>query len=136
MVEIFEDRIEISNPGVPLVDLLRLMDNNPISRNETLAAFMRRVGFCEERGSGIDRAVFFIEAAQLPAPDFHVTETHMKVTIYGPKTFAEMTRKGRIDACYWHCCLKHLSGEQNSFTGFPGLHFFPSYGIQVHAPGI
>ncbi len=111
MVEIFEDRIEISNPGVPLVDKLRLMDNNPISRNETLAAFMRRAGLCEERGSGIDRAVFFLEASQLPAPNFDITETHMKVTIYGPKTFAEMTRRERVDACYWHCCLMHVSGE-------------------------
>ena len=48
----------------------------------------------------------------LPAPDFHVTDTHMRVTLYGPKTFAEMTRTERIDACYWHCGLKHVSGEQ------------------------
>lgn len=112
MVEIFDDRIEISNPGVPLVDRLRLMDNSPISRNDALASFMRRAGFCEERGSGIDRAIFHIEASQLPAPDFVITETHMRVVLYGPKTFAEMVHQERVSACYWHCCLKHLSGEK------------------------
>ena len=56
MVEIFEDRIEITNPGVPLVDTQRFVDSPPRSRNEALASFMRRIGICEERGSGWDRS--------------------------------------------------------------------------------
>ena len=56
MIEIFEDRMEIMNPGVPLVDTQRFLDNPPRSRNETLASLMRRVGICEERGSGVDAA--------------------------------------------------------------------------------
>ena len=57
MVEIFDDRIEITNPGKPLVDTKRFIDTPPKSRNETLAALMRRFGICEERGSGIDKVV-------------------------------------------------------------------------------
>jgi predicted HTH transcriptional regulator len=37
IVEIFEDRIEITNPGMPLVDTDRFVDTPPRSRNETLA---------------------------------------------------------------------------------------------------
>lgn len=39
-VEIFDDRIEITNPGTPLVDVERFLDNPPRSRNETMAALM------------------------------------------------------------------------------------------------
>jgi predicted HTH transcriptional regulator len=34
---------------------------------------MRRMGICEERGSGIDKVVFETEYYQLPAPLFEVT---------------------------------------------------------------
>ena len=57
MVEIFDDRIEITNPGKPLISTLRLIDHSPKSRNERLASFMRRIGICEERGSGIDKVI-------------------------------------------------------------------------------
>jgi predicted HTH transcriptional regulator len=70
MVEIFKSRMEITNPGSPLVDTRRFLDSPPKSRNERLASFMRRVGICEERGSGIDKVVFESELYQLPAPAF------------------------------------------------------------------
>ena len=68
MVEIFEDRVEITNPGEPLVDAQRFVDSPPRSRNESLASFMRRIGICEERGSGWDKVVFQSEVYQLPLP--------------------------------------------------------------------
>ena len=36
LVEIFQSRIEVTNPGIPLVDINRFIDNPPKSRNETL----------------------------------------------------------------------------------------------------
>jgi len=66
MVEIFTDRMEISNPGVPLIDTLRFIDEPPRSRNEALTAIMRRMNICEERGSGIDKVIFHVEFFQLP----------------------------------------------------------------------
>lgn len=50
MIELFGNRLEITNPGVPLVDTQRFLDSPPRSRNEALASFMRRIGVCEERG--------------------------------------------------------------------------------------
>ena len=74
IVEIFTDRIEITNPGKPLISTLRFIDEPPQSRNEALAAFMRRMNVCEERGSGIDKVIFQVELFQLPAPDFQEKE--------------------------------------------------------------
>lgn len=63
-VEIFDDRIEITNPGKPLVDTQRFLDTPPKSRNEALASLLRWAGICEERGSGIDKVVFQVEFYQ------------------------------------------------------------------------
>ncbi|MDR4496625.1 MAG: putative DNA binding domain-containing protein [Candidatus Scalindua sp.] len=111
-VEIFSDRMEITNPGVPLIDTLRFIDEPPRSRNEQLAALMRRMAICEERGSGIDKVIFNIEVFQLPAPDFRAS-THSTITVlYGPRKFSKMKREERIRACYQHACLQYVSGGQ------------------------
>ena len=104
-VEIFRDRIEITNPGLPLIDTSRFIDEPPQSRNEVIAAFMRRAGICEERGSGIDKVIQSVEIFQLPPPDFTVTERHTRVYLYAHKPFKEMTSKERMRACYQHVCL-------------------------------
>ncbi len=61
MIEIFENRIEFTNPGKPLIDTKRFIDHSPESRNEMLASLMRRMNFCEERGSGIDKVIHEID---------------------------------------------------------------------------
>lgn len=111
MVEIFTDRMEITNPGVPLVEPLRFMDLPPKSRNEALAAFMRRINICEERGSGIDKVIATIEAFQLPAPNFTVLEDHTRAALFAPRNYREMEREDRIRACYQHACLQWVSGQ-------------------------
>lgn len=111
MVEIFEDRIEITNPGKPLISTLRFIDHNPQSRNEKLAHFMRRIGVCEERGSGIDKVILQCELFQLPAPEFIADENFTRVILYAPKTLREMDKQDKIRACYQHCSLKYVSGS-------------------------
>lgn len=111
MIEIFKDRIEISNPGKPIISPLRFIDHHPKSRNEKLAYFMRRLNFCEERGSGIDKVVTSCEAYQLPAPDFIDGSSYTRVILYAPRTWRQMNKKDKIRACYQHCCIKYVSGE-------------------------
>jgi predicted HTH transcriptional regulator len=105
VVEIFDKRITISNPGEPIVPLDRLIDLVR-SRNERLADLMRRMGICEERGSGIDKVVDAAESLLLPAPAFQAAENRTLFTIYGPRSFAEMDREDRIRACFQHCALR------------------------------
>lgn len=111
MIEIFEDRMEVSNPGVPLVEVLRFLDSPPRSRNEILASFMRRIGVCEERGSGVDKVVFQTEFYQLPAPAFEVTGESTRVVLFAPRPLARMDRVDRIRACYLHACLRYVNRD-------------------------
>jgi predicted HTH transcriptional regulator len=110
-VEIFSDRIEISNPGRPLIKTDRFIDHKPKSRNESIAAFMRRVGVCEERGSGIDKVVFNIELFQLPAPRFEDCDTYTLAILFAHQKISNMSREDKIRACYQHCCIKYVSNE-------------------------
>ena len=72
MVEIFDDRIEITNPGEPLVAVEALVDSPPSPATTRSPRLMRRFRICEERGSGIDKVIFHVERFQLPAPLFEV----------------------------------------------------------------
>lgn len=111
-IEVFEDRMEITNPGRALVPTDRMIDLPPRSRNEALAALMRRMGMCEEQGSGLDKVIAAVELFQLPPPLFREEGDAMQVVLYGPRTFAQMTPDERIRACYHHAVLKFLSGER------------------------
>jgi len=112
MVEIFSDRIEITNPGAPLIDIERLLDAPPQSRNDSFALMMRRLGICEERGSGIDKVVEAVEVFQLPAPDFVVNSNHTKTTLFAHRPLTKMSRNDRTRACYQHACLQYVSGDE------------------------
>ena len=109
MVEIFSDRMEISNPGVllPSVKIERLIDATPESRNELFAALMRRMGICEERGSGIDKALFAVEVFGLPPVKFLNGPNSFKAILYSPKSFKQMSQEERLDACLQHCCIRY-----------------------------
>ena len=111
-VELFSDRIEITNPGRPLVQTDRMIDLPPRSRNEMLTSLMRRMGICEEQGSGLDKVIINVELFQLPAPKFQADESSMQVILYGPRPFAKMTLDERVRACYQHAVIKYLSGER------------------------
>jgi ATP-dependent DNA helicase RecG len=111
MVEVYNNRVEISNPGEPLVPVERFIDGYQ-SRNERLTDLMRRMGICEEKSSGIDKVVHAVEAYQLPAPDFRAVFQRTQVTIFGPKSFQDMDREDRVRACYQHCALKWVMSER------------------------
>ena len=111
MVEIFDDRIEITNPGEPLVNTDRFVDAPPKSRNEALASLMRRFRICEERGSGIDRVVAEVEAFQLPAPLFEAPEGSTRSVLFAHKPLSGMGKAERVRACYMHACLRYVTGQ-------------------------
>lgn len=111
LVEIYENRVEIANPGQPIVPVNRFIDGYQ-SRNERLADLMRRFGICEEKSSGIDRVIKSAELLQLPAPDFQSSLNRTVVIIYGPRSFKKMDRNDRIRACYQHCVLQWVLRKQ------------------------
>lgn len=116
MVEIFINRMEITNPGIPLVQTDRFLDSPPKSRNEALAAFLRRIGICEERGTGVDKVVFETEFYQLPAPLFEVSGGHTRAVLFVRRELKKMDKEDRIRACYLHACLKYVQRDYMTNT--------------------
>lgn len=113
MIEMYADRVEISNPGAPPIRVERFIDEYR-SRNERLADLMRRLGICEEKGSGIDKVVHAAEVFQLPAPDFRADTLRTTVVLFGHHDFKDMGKADRVRACYQHCCLTYVSNRRMS----------------------
>jgi predicted HTH transcriptional regulator len=111
MVEVYSNRVEISNPGVPVVPVDRFIDGYQ-SRNERIADLMRRMGICEEKSSGIDKVVSAAEMYQLPAPVFQALHQRTSVIIFGHQPFDVMDRDDRVRACYQHCVLRWVMAER------------------------
>lgn len=110
MVEIYSDRVDISNPGQPLISADRFIDEY-VSRNESMADIMRRMGFCEEKGSGLDKALINNEIYKLPPIKFSISENRTTVTMFSYRPLSEISKQERLSACYQHACVKYVSGE-------------------------
>ena len=111
LIDVFEGRVEISNPGSPLISTKKFIGFPPRSRNERLAKEMRLLNFCEERGTGVAKAMALCEVYQLPAPQFRSDENYTITTVFGPKDFSELNRTDRPWMAYMHAVLKSVSQE-------------------------
>ncbi len=115
MIEIYEDRLEVINPGNSLIAIDRIIDERR-SRNEKLAGVMRTLGMCEERGGGIDKAILEIEEMFLPAPEFFPSQDSMRVVIFGPKKFNDLSKADKTWACFCHCVVRWLRNDYMNNT--------------------
>lgn len=106
-IEIFSNRLVVTNPGAPLNNIARLIDLPPRSRNEKLAQSMLLLGLCERRGSGVDRAIEAVEKMFLPPVKFQSLDDYTRISLFPQKPFAEMTKREKIMACYQHACLMY-----------------------------
>ena len=104
-IEVFSNRLVMTNPGACLNDVNRLIDLPPHSRNEGMAQLMLQLDMCERRGSGYDRAVAAIEEMLLPACKVQSGDDFTRVFMFPMKALKEMTKEEKIIACYQHACL-------------------------------
>lgn len=116
LIEVFEDRVEITNLGTPLIDIERIIDNPPKSRNNKLSSLMRNLKMCEELGSGWDRVILECEDAHLFAPQIKTYPEHMQVVIYEKRNFSNITREDRVWTCYLHACIQYINGDNMTNT--------------------
>jgi len=116
LIEIYIDRIEITNPGTPLVEPNRFIDTPPKSRNEKLSDILFRMNICEKRGSGVDRAVLAIELAKMPAPKIEVLDDSLRVTIYSFKELNNLTNEEKANTCYMHSCIQYVINNNQPIT--------------------
>lgn len=82
-VAVFDDRIEIENPGILLPGLTmdELRDGGSRVRNRVMARVFKELGFIEQWGTGVQRMIAACEAAGLPAPEFAELGFRFRVTI-------------------------------------------------------
>ncbi len=111
LIEIFADRVEISNPGACLVETVRIVDCVPRSRNEDIAALMRRIHICEEAGGGWDKAVTGCEEKHILAPKVEANKESVRVTLSIKSDFAKMTTAEKLWTCYLHACLMYVENQ-------------------------
>ena len=84
-VEIYEDRVEVSNPGVLLPAVARNFGKKSLSRNPLLFGLFTRMHLVEHIGSGIPRMKMEMKQAGLREPQFD-TEGMFTVTFYRPNS--------------------------------------------------
>jgi ATP-dependent DNA helicase RecG len=71
MIEIFDDRVEISNPGgLPKGFKPEDFGKRTLARNPLIAALLNRARYIEKLGTGIQRMRQEMAGAGLPEPDF------------------------------------------------------------------
>jgi ATP-dependent DNA helicase RecG len=110
LIEIYSNRLEVSNPGKPIIETDRFIDEYR-SRSDRIADLARRLGMCEEKGSGIDKVIQAAELFQLPAPDFVVDSARTTAILFALRAFDDLNREARVRACYQHCCLRYVTRE-------------------------
>ena len=130
VVEIFSNRVEVTNPGTPLIDIMRIVDNPPKSRNEKLASLMRRLKMCEELGRGWDRMVLSCELQLLPAPRIHIYQESTKVVLFSSLAFANISSEDKVWSTYLHACLKYIEGDALTNTSLR-----ERFGLKVTSSG-
>ncbi len=112
MVEVFDGRMEFSNAGAPLVEVDRIIDTVPQSRNEAMAGFMHKCGICEERGSGYDKIVTATSVQTLLAPRVENQQGRFtKATIFSKVPFDLTSKEDRVRTCYMQACLASVTAD-------------------------
>jgi ATP-dependent DNA helicase RecG len=109
-IEIYDDRFEVTNPGLPILALDRFIDENQ-SRNERFADALRQLGICEERGHGMDAVVMQIEMHQLPPYRCRVGTRHTTVVLSRYKPLKDLSPEERVSAVYQHCVLRYVTNQ-------------------------
>ena len=92
----------------------RFIDHPPISRNEALVAAMRKVGICEERGSGYDKIIESVENLNLSVPMITEYEKSTKVCLYSKRGFDNLSKREKNMACYAHVGLNYIRNKPSN----------------------
>jgi predicted HTH transcriptional regulator len=122
MVELFADRMEFSNAGAPLVEIKRILDTTPVTRNENIAGFMHKCGICEERGSGYDKIIIATSSNNMPAPRVdNQSNQFTKATVLIKTPFDMLSKEDKVRTCYMQACLAYVKHSAITNTDMRAL---------------
>lgn len=109
-VEVFSNKVEISNPGTMLIAEDRLLDSAPRSRNNMISSLMRRMGFAEGMGRGWDKIVDTCEDRGSAVPTVAMDRNGTRVVMKGPVNIEDLPSRDLIWNCYMHACSRSMKG--------------------------
>lgn len=91
-ISMFDNRIEIENPGSLMPGLtIYNMIHRRNWRNPLLAELMKRFGFGEMDGQGIDRIYSLTLSLKVPPPNFKNDDNSFTVTLSAPKSYDDFS---------------------------------------------
>lgn len=93
MVELYDDRLEITNPGGLLPVVARNFGHMSKSRNPKVFELFTRMDLVEKVGSGIPRMADLMKEAGLPAPEYRTDGFFTTVLYKNKKTVKENGKK-------------------------------------------
>lgn len=109
VMEIFDMKVEASNLGSLLVEVNRIIDTVPHSRNEAMASFLRVVRICEERGSGFDRMEEGMRDLTIPAPKVETGDDFTRTKLYWYDNLNDWKKEDKIRTCYLYTCYCYVN---------------------------
>ena len=116
IISVFFDRIEFVNPGEPDIPVNRFIDSFSGGRNEQLAAYMNRIGLCEGRVEGVDKAVNSLEQVHSIAPLIDVLHGATRVVLPFNRPYEQMSALEKLNSCLAHCTLCFLDSHYMTNT--------------------
>lgn len=109
LIELFQNQMVVSNPGILLVDPRRIIDTPPISVNPLLARFMRRIGIGDEVASGFDKIEASLAEYHMPSASIEEVSGSVRVTLQNKRSFEDYTSEEKMRTLYYHTVLSYLS---------------------------
>ena len=108
-VRIYTNRMIVSNPGKPLVDIDRMIDGHK-TRNEIMMNAMRTLGICERASTGIDKALAAMEKVYGAPISYKTGDQDMtEAIVLATRSYAKLSPGMKLLACYQHCALRSLN---------------------------
>ncbi|WP_293704320.1 ATP-binding protein [uncultured Parasutterella sp.] len=111
VIEIFNNRVEITNSGRPVLDSLHFLDGGPAIKNEKIFAEMKNLGLVDGQGYGWRKIVKELESRSLPAPEIKIRENSLTVTLWFDKPLKFLSLDQRNWTVYLHTVLRYLLSE-------------------------
>ena len=109
VVEIFDNRVVITNPGIPFLDEEDMILKH-WARNMKVVDAMRLFGLCEKRSSGIDNAIIALEEEGHAPVEYRMDKNigEMEAYLRGVKPYDDLGRELRELACRQHCAIRYV----------------------------
>ena len=81
-VDIYQNRVEITNPGPSLIPIDQLETSPSVSRNPLLMVYLRELNITERRATGIRKIKNLVREAGLKQPEFANLYSSFRVVLY------------------------------------------------------